>query len=311
MSGVAWAAVAGVLFGLFQSVNRVTLVDMDVYASTFVQLVVCSAFMIGALVLQGGGGVHRLTATAVGNFALAGLIHFVGGWTLLNMSQKRLGAARTSPLIATTPLFAVIVAGLTLHEIPGAVELVGIAMVVAGVYATQLERLREARAARVPTSVDADGRTLDRPARFPVGASAFGVGAALAWAVSPIFIRHGLDEIDDPVLGVTVGVVAATLAYALVLLGRRRAAVLANASRGALAGKVVAGVLVGLATWTRWYALSLASVAVVLSLALLSVPTVMVLAPVLAGRRLERVTAPVLAGSAVVVAGALVLIAQG
>jgi hypothetical protein len=45
----------------------------------------------------------------------------------------------------------------------------------------------------------------------------------------------------------------------------------------------------------------------VLALGLLSVPTVMAAAPALVGRRAERITAPVLAGSALVVAGALVI----
>jgi hypothetical protein len=48
-------------------------------------------------------------------------------------------------------------------------------------------------------------------------------------------------------------------------------------------------------------------VAVVLALGLLSVPTVMAAAPALVGRQVERITAPVLAGSALVVAGALVI----
>ncbi len=66
--------------------------------------------------------------------------------------------------------------------------------------------------------------------------------------------------------------------------------------------------LVGLSIWTRWYALSLVPVAVVLGLGLLSVPTVILLAPLLVGQHLERVTARVVGGSGVVLAGALVLI---
>jgi len=75
--------------------------------------------------------------------------------------------------------------------------------------------------------------------------------------------------------------------------------------------KIVAAVLVGVATWTRWYALALNPVTVVLSLGLLSVPTVIALAPLLAGRHLENVTRAVVLGSALVVAGALVLVAPG
>ena len=51
---------------------------------------------------------------------------------------------------------------------------------------------------------------------------------------------------------------------------------------------MVAGALVALATWGRWAALDLATVGVVLALSLLAVPTVLLLAPLLAGRHVER-----------------------
>lgn len=311
MSGMAWAAVAGVLFGVFQSVNRAALVDMDIDAAVFIQLFVCSAFMIVALALDGGSGLSELTGTAVLNFSLAGLIHFLIGWTLLNISQKRLGAARTSPLIATTPLFGTVVAAVTLDEVPGLVEAVGMALIVVGVYVTQHERVR---AVAVP-SMAGGRRELPGPRAEAPGPPlrwfAFGLGAAFALSVSPIFIRHGLEEVNDPVLGVAVGSVVATVAFGVLLVARGKTGSLVAASRTSVAWKVLAGILVGLATWTRWYSLSLASVAAVLSLALVSVPTVLFLAPIVAGRHLERITVSIVIGSAFVVGGALVLIAQG
>jgi drug/metabolite transporter (DMT)-like permease len=308
MSGVVAAAIAGVIFGVFQVVNRAALVEMDVLASTFIQLLASAAFMVVALLVQGTEGISSLSASSVANFALAGLIHFFGGWTLLNMSQKRLGAARTSPLLATTPLFGTFLAAVTLDEIPGAVPLAGVGLIVVGVYVTQLESIR---AARVPATVGRDGVDDGSPPEAPRWTSLFGLGAAFSWALSPIFIRRGLEDVDDPILGVTIGVLAATAAFGLVMIVGRRGTSLVSSSRGVLAWKVVAGLLVGVATWSRWYALGLASVAAVLGLGLLTVPTVMVLAPVVSGKHLERITAPVVVGSAVVVAGALVLIVRG
>ncbi len=306
MSGVLWAAIAGVLFGVFQSVNRAALVELDVFASTFLQLLVASAFMVVALLIQGVDVVASAPGSAWVNFTIAGLVHFLIGWTLINLSQKRLGAARTSPLLATSPLFGTLIAAATLDETPSAVELAGIALIVAGVYVAQLERAR-----RVPVPAGAAAPSTEHRHEATFRASLFGLGAALAVSVSPIFIRRGLEDVDNPVLGVTIGVVVATIAYGLVLLARRPRARLLSASRRALSWKAVAGVLVAFGTWTRWYALGRTSVAAVLALALLSVPTVIVLAPMAAGRHLEPITAPIVAGSAFVVAGALVLIATG
>jgi drug/metabolite transporter (DMT)-like permease len=308
MSGVAAAAIAGVLFGVFQVVNRAALVEMDVLASTFIQLLASCAFMVVAVLVQGIDGITLLSASAVANFALAGLIHFLGGWTLLNMSQKRLGAARTSPLLATTPLFGTVLAAVTLDEIPGAVPIAGVALIVVGVYVTQLENIRMAR---VPVPVGGGRIDGGSPREVPVWASLFGLGAALSWAVSPIFIRRGLDDVDDPILGVTIGVLAATVAFGIVVLVGRHGASLVSSSRSVLAWKIGAGLLVGIATWSRWYALGLASVAAVLGLGLLTVPTVMLLAPVVSGKHLERITGSVVIGSSFVVGGALVLILRG
>jgi drug/metabolite transporter (DMT)-like permease len=305
VSGVIWAAVAGVLFGVFQSVNRLALVELDVLASTFVQLLACTAFMLVALLVQGTEHVGDLSPGSVSLFAVAGVIHFLGGWTLLNLSQKRIGAARTSPLLATTPLFGMAIAAITLDELPDAVELVGIALIVGGVYVTQLDRLRSAR---VPAPVGGGGEAA--PAHPPARHLVFGLGTALAWAVSPTFIRRGLEDVDDPVLGVTIAVVASTMAFAVVLAARG-GPVFASATRRSLAWKVSGGLLVGAGTWARWYALTLEPVAVVLGLGLLTVPTVMLLAPAIAGRVLEPVTATVLTGAALVVVGALLLILRG
>jgi uncharacterized membrane protein len=100
---------------------------------------------------------------------------------------------------------------------------------------------------------------------------------------------------------------ACTLAYGVVLLVRRGRAASVAISRQALLLQLVAGALVGLSTWARWFALDLAPVAVVLALGRVSVPVVLVLSPFLIGQRLERVSTRVWIGAAFIVAGSLIL----
>jgi uncharacterized membrane protein len=123
-----------------------------------------------------------------------------------------------------------------------------------------------------------------------------------------VFIREGLKTLPSPLLGVTIGLFASCLAYGLPLLWRRRQQGALAASTDALIFKLMAGVLVGLSTWARWVAIDLAPVAMVLALTLVSVPTVIVLSPLVSGKHTEHVTAGLWAGAALVVAGALVLI---
>jgi drug/metabolite transporter (DMT)-like permease len=223
---------------------------------------------------------------AVAAFATAGIVHFLLGWTFLNISQRRIGAARTSPLLTMSPVFALAVAALTVGQIPSWLAFAAIVPMVAGAYLV------------------AGGGSEAR------GADALpGLACALMWGVSPVLTVRGLEGLDSPLLGVAIGLLAAVAAYAGFLLARRggpRAPVIAF---DALAFKVIAGVLVALATWWRWIAIDGADVAVVVSLGLLSVPVVLFVSPLLVGKHLERVTARVWAGAGLVVGGALALIA--
>jgi drug/metabolite transporter (DMT)-like permease len=299
MSGVAWATVAGVGFGLFQSVNRQAVRGMDVWQSTFMQLAVSSVVLLaGALATENLGDLRAASPLALAAFLGAGLVHFSVGWTLLNASQKRIGAARTSPLLAATPLFGTILAALTLGEVPGAVTIAGMGLIVAGVYVT------------IGTGAAASpaGAVKPVPAGVSWRGSLFGLGTAACWAISPLLIREGLRGVPSPGLGVTISMIAATIPQGVVVTLRHRRGLGRPLVWDALAMKLAAGVLVGLSTWTRWEALALTPVAVVLALGLLSVPTVILVAPPLAGRLEEPITARIVLGAVLVVAGSLVLV---
>jgi drug/metabolite transporter (DMT)-like permease len=291
VTGVLWAAASGIGFGLFQSVNvRAVRQLEDVYVSTFLQLLVAAAVLLVACIVAGDLPLlSDASAWAWTSFALAGAIHFFLGWTLLNASQDRIGAARTSPLLTMTPLFGVAIAAVTLGQLPGAAALGGIAVTVAGAL------------------VITDPRS-EAGIRWQDGVP--GLATAFLWALSPVFTVEGLDELDSPLLGVTIGMVFSVLAYALVLAvapGERRSAL--DLPREGVALKLISGVLVALSIWGRWLALDVADVGVVLALNLLAVPTVLLLAPVIAGRHVEHVDARVWLGAGLVVAGTLILIA--
>jgi drug/metabolite transporter (DMT)-like permease len=290
VSGVIWGAASGLGFGLFQAVNVRAVRQLDdVYLSTFLQLLVAALVSVLICALSGDLGLlGDASAWGLASFVLAGGLHFFLGWTLLNLSQHRIGAARSSPLLATVPLWGLAIAAVVYGELPRTDAIAGIALMVAG-----------ALTVSSPAAM-AGMRWQD---------SRFALGTAFLWALSPIFTIEGLQEVDSPLLGVTVGVVASAAAFGLVLLlwpgSRARARGL---PRSGLGLKMLAGAIVALATWGRWEALDLAAVGVVLALNLLSVPSVLILAPLMAGRHSERVTMRVWMGAGLVVGGSLVLI---
>jgi uncharacterized membrane protein len=230
-------------------------------------------------------------------FIAAGFFHFLIGWTFLNASQKKIGAARTSPLIGTNPLFGTVIAAITLREFPSLLELAGIGIIVLGAYLISSEN---------PDTGNENNIT-NKSLAVILQTSWLGLSAAFFWAVSPIFIRLGLNDLPSPLLGVTIGVTASALAYGVILLWQRGQWAGLPITSETWTYKVLAGILVGLSTWMRWVALDLAPVAIVLALSMISVPTVILLAPLISGKHLERVTTILIMGTAMILGGALLL----
>jgi drug/metabolite transporter (DMT)-like permease len=135
MTGVLWAAVAGLGFGLFQSFNRRGGRGMDAYWATFILVFVSAVILaIASLLTEDLSLLWQAPPRAYLNFGLAGFIHFFLGWTFLSLSQKLVGASRTSALVGTTPVFGFVVGILVFGEFLSLPVILGILLVVAGVY---------------------------------------------------------------------------------------------------------------------------------------------------------------------------------
>lgn len=339
MTGALWAALSGIGFGIFQSVNQRALARTDIYRATFVQMALAALVLAAAAAwTEDLAQLSHTSVPALVWFALAGLVHFFIGWTLLNESQSRIGAARTSPLLATTPLWGAAIAAVTIEELPTAAGLLGMLAMIAGIYvvasqapssppppdavALQLRSSRpetpspSRRTGPVSAEPGADHGAGDRKpvrsnGRSVLLAAAFGLCAAVSWAVSSVFIRLGLQDQPSPLLGLLVGMAVAVAAYGGVLVLSGRASGGPWLVRGTFGFKLASAVLVAAATWLRWHAIALTQVATVLALSLLSVPTVMVIAALAAPAATNVVTARDWGGAALVMAGALLLILLG
>jgi drug/metabolite transporter (DMT)-like permease len=290
VSGVLWATASGIGFGLFQSFNRRALQGIeDPSVSAFLQLSVATVILvIASLVSADVSQLGEASREALVLFALAGVVHFVLGWVFLNTSQARIGASRTAPLITVTPLFGVVLAALTLGELPSATAFAAIVPIMLGAW--------------LLASRDGAGVRIQRD-------SIFAFGTAFMWALSAVMHAEALEGFDSPVLGVTVGLLAATAALGGTLFARGSLGAVRAIARNTLALKLLASVFVAFATWFRLIALDETDVAVVLATALVGVPITLVLAPMIVGRHIEQANARVWLGAALVVAGVLALLA--
>ncbi len=135
MSGVLWAVVAGIGFGLFQTVHRKAGEGIDAIRGTFTLIIVSALVLMVVIILT--GELSLLWTAPIGAvlaFIIAGFIHFFVGWTLISISQEQIGAARTSAIVGTMPLFGLGVDVIVYQETFSITALFGIFLVVAGVY---------------------------------------------------------------------------------------------------------------------------------------------------------------------------------
>jgi len=138
--------------------------------------------------------------------------------------------------------------------------------------------------------------------------SAAGLGTALCFSSSSIFIRYGLETIPSPLIGVTIGMVFCTFAYGLILLIRFRKQnekekKFSYSKQGILL-LLFGGMFLGFGTLSRWIAIDMAPIAIVIGLSGLTVPVVLMLSPILMGRSLENVTIRLWFGAGLVIIGA-------
>jgi uncharacterized membrane protein len=135
-----------------------------------------------------------------------------------------------------------------------------------------------------------------------------GLGIALCFSISAILVRNGLNAFPSPLLGVTIGMFAAVVFYGGWLFFLSRSQHFAPVSRRTWVIQLLAGLLIGLGTWARYIAMDLTEIGIVLALGRINTPLVLLLSPLLFGRKNEPVTLTVWLGAGLIVIGSLVLI---
>lgn len=130
----------------------------------------------------------------------------------------------------------------------------------------------------------------------------FGLATAMAFSISPIFVRKGMAEGFSAGIGLTVGVTAAALTYALILLFVDRAALDVRRLPGASPAvwEFAAAVAIVTGTWLRYRAMALIPLAIVSALGRVNILVILLL--------VRRSVSPrVWLGATLIIAGAVLL----
>lgn len=135
--------------------------------------------------------------------------------------------------------------------------------------------------------------------------SAFGLGTAICFSVSPVFLRFGLARFDSPTVAVAIGLASATIAYVLLILASGRVHRMHSTARpGALPYQLTAGIFIATGTWLRYVAVGMIPIAIVSTLGRMNIPVVLALSPVFLTGARERVTPRLWLGAGLIIVGA-------
>lgn len=287
-AGVLWALVAAIGFAFIQVSNRRSNELIDAYRTAFgLLLFVEVLLLIRALVMGELALLFTAPAAAVGYFTVATFFHFIGGWTLLALSQQRIGVARTGTLVSAAPLVGTLLAALVLGEPLTLPILGGVLLAVAGVALISLSG---------GASNAADWR---RPR--------LALTVATIWGASPMLIRLGLERFDHPVAGLTIGLGLSVPAYAVILglAGTwRRGPIPPSATRWMLIG----GLSGAIAVSAQWISFDLTTIAIAITVQQLSALLVIALVPLMFKQPFERMNPLFFLGTAAMLGGSVLVV---
>lgn len=228
---------------------------------------------------------HLLWSPSTIYFLLSGCFQPLLARILYYMGLTRLGVSRAGPLLGTSPLFAVFIAAVFLHERPTFFVYIGTLLTVASVWLISSRRRGES-----------EWRVFD--VIFPLGAAFFA-------AVSQNLRRWGLLKLPDPFVGAAISTSTSLAIFSIFLLATGRISLI-KTHRESLPFFGSAAFVSATAQLLTFVALSRGEVSTIVPL-LNANPLFTVLFSSLFLRDTEVVTPRVVLGAVLMVAGVIII----
>ena len=295
MSAVVFAAISSLSFGLNNvTARRAVIKVVDATAGVLITVPLSLVFFLLILTVMGKvGSIAGFSWQSYGWLAAAGIVHFVVGRSLFYQCVQLVGANIANVVRRINPIVTVILAISVLGEPLSWQLVVGVLLIIVGLTVTGLNPQMFRSGQGIFSGV-------------PRKAYLLGLGVGLAWGVSPIMVKLGLNGSGSPVAGAFVSYAAATIILSTFLGNSDKRAALAGMPRGALGFFGLTGLLSAVAQLMRYVALSLGPVSVVAPIFATS-PLFVRLFSFIFNRKLEVFSKNVILGIIAVIAGGILL----
>lgn len=243
----------------------------------------------------------RVEAYAFAMFALAGVFTtWLGRWFFFE-TVARLGAARASTFQVSSPLFTALVAWAFLGERLSATTAAAMIIVVYGLYVVGAPPQRAARSA-------APGSAAPRITALAGAGLLVGLGSSLAYAIGNVLRGAAIHRSPEPALGALLGAITGIALHAAFNRSRGKlGALLRAADRRGVALYAASGALTITAQMLTIASMSYIPVSIA-ALITLCTPVFVIPASHLLFGHEERITARMLVGTALALAGIAVIV---
>jgi drug/metabolite transporter (DMT)-like permease len=185
-SGVIYALIAGLFWGTSPVLVKRGLAHSNVSAATLYQQATILLTLVASAVLEGDLFSGKIAPLAVLIFCGTGVVGAYLGRTLFVKSVDEIGASRAQSLNNSSPLITVLLAALLLGEPLSPAVLVGVLLIISGVFFVTEAKSEEPRpgATRMLTMTS--------------------VLATVCYGIVPVLKKFGTDHGGPPVLGALV-----------------------------------------------------------------------------------------------------------
>ncbi len=305
--------VLGILFGLISSVvfganTVITRRGVLRASSTYMaNISIFSGCLFFVIVTAGTGdllGIARLSWKACLFWALSGIVHFAVGRTWAYRAIQFLGSNRSNAVTNLYPITTVALAMMLLHDRITLLQTAGILLTLSGPLLILLKEETDASALR--TKSGSYGRQLDK--RGLIVGFIYGLGAAICWGSSAIFIKLALAEGGRPIGGSLIAYLAAAAVISpSVFLSRRSRRELVGESRESLGIAIWGGLTTSIAQLFRYLSLATGSI-IAVTLALRAQPVWVLILAFIFIREYESFDRWILLGNGLILAGTVLVV---
>ncbi len=247
----------------------------------------------------------RFSREAIVYLALSGIVHFAFGRTWYYRSVQLIGANRANLVTSLSPIASIILAMIILGETVNTLMVVGILLSLS----SPLVTLANERTVEGSVLLKGASPTKDVDRRTLYLGMLYGLGAALFWGSSFIFIKLGLVDNGSPIAGSLIAYLGASLAIVPSLLKEENKKEMLAADGKTFRIALLVGLTTCVAQLLRYLALRYGSVIIVTAVIRTS-PLGILLLSFIFNRQYESFSRWVLLSNALLVLGTvLVLIA--